>query len=70
MNQDWKTQAALLSEQAKMKKQQEFQQKFMQLRNDEMKFQQTIKKQVQIVDGTKDTKPAKIKIPDIGQLFS
>ena len=36
MNNEWKNQAALLSEDARMKKQQEFQEKFMTLRNAEM----------------------------------
>ena len=48
MNKDWKEQAPLLSEQARMKKQQEFQQKFMALRNDEMKFQGEIKRKEQL----------------------
>lgn len=43
MNEEWKSQAALLSDDAKMKKQQEFQQKVMNLRNEEMKFQGEIK---------------------------
>ena len=48
MNKEWKDQAPLLSEQARMKKQQEFQQKFMALRNDEMKFQGEIKRKEQM----------------------
>lgn len=48
LNKNWKDQAALLSEDARMKKQQEFQQKFMTLRNDEMKFQQEIKRKEQM----------------------
>lgn len=47
MNQEWKSQAALLSEDARMKKQQEFQEKFMNLRNQEMEFQGEIKKKEQ-----------------------
>jgi outer membrane protein len=47
MNKEWKAQAALLSETARMKKQQEFQEKFMSLRNTEMSFQQQIKKKEQ-----------------------
>ncbi len=43
MNQQWKDQAALLSEAARMKKQQDFQEKFMGLRNAEMALQQEIK---------------------------
>ena len=45
MNKEWKSQAALLSESARMKKQQEFQEKFMALRNAEMTFQQEIKRE-------------------------
>lgn len=44
MNQDWKAQAALMSEDARREKQVEFQEKFMALRNEEMKFQQELKK--------------------------
>lgn len=47
LNKEWKESAALLSEQARMKKQTEFQQKFMQLRNDEMNFQSEIKRREQ-----------------------
>ena len=47
LNKEWKNQAAILSEQAKMQKQQEFQQKFIALRNEEMGFQQEIKKKEQ-----------------------
>ncbi len=43
MNEDWKKQAPLLNEQARMTKQQEFQEKFMGLRGEEMKFQNEIK---------------------------
>ncbi len=44
LNEDWKKQAAILSESARAKKQQEFQQRFMALRNSEMTFQQEIKR--------------------------
>lgn len=47
MNKDWKDQAALLSEDARMKKQQEFQEKFLALRNAEMEFQANIKRKEQ-----------------------
>jgi outer membrane protein len=47
MNKDWKDQAALLSEDARLKKQQEFQEKFMTLRNAEMEFQANIKRKEQ-----------------------
>ena len=44
MNEEWTKQAPLLNEQARMGKQKEFQEKFMGLRNDEMSFQEEIKK--------------------------
>ncbi len=47
MNGEWKNQAALLSEDARMKKQQEFQEKFLALRNAEMEFQANIKRKEQ-----------------------
>jgi outer membrane protein len=47
LNKNWKDQAALLSEEARMKKQQEFQEKFLALRNDEMEFQANIKRKEQ-----------------------
>ena len=47
LNNEWKNQAALLSEDARMKKQQEFQEKFMGLRNSEMEFQANIKRKEQ-----------------------
>ncbi len=43
MNEEWQKQKDLLSEQAKANKQKEFQEKFMALRNEEMKFQGEIK---------------------------
>ena len=43
MNKAWKSQAPLLSESARFKRQQEFQEKFLTLRNQEMAFQQEIK---------------------------
>lgn len=43
LNEDWKNQSALLSEEARTRKQAEFQEKFMKLRNEEMQFQQSIK---------------------------
>jgi len=43
LNKDWKNQAPLLSEEARMTKQKAFQGKFLSLRNEEMKFQQSIK---------------------------
>ena len=47
MNNEWKNQASLLSEAAKAKKQQEFQEKFLDLRNKEMTFQKEIKEKEQ-----------------------
>src|SRR5690606_9665005 len=47
MNSEWKSQAALLSESARMQKQQEFQEKFMGLRNAELTFQAEIKRKEQ-----------------------
>ncbi|MEZ4741234.1 MAG: OmpH family outer membrane protein [Bdellovibrionota bacterium] len=43
LNADWKNQAPLLSEEARMNKQKSFQEKFLALRSEEMKFQQEIK---------------------------
>jgi outer membrane protein len=43
MNKEWTSQAALMSDDAKREKQMEFQEKFMALRNQEMKFQQELK---------------------------
>lgn len=48
LNKDWKEQAPLLSDEAKMKKQQEFQEKFMSLRNEEAGFQAEIKRKEQM----------------------
>ena len=47
MNKKWQANAALMNEEAKMKEQQKFQQKFMTLRNDEMNFQQEMKRKEQ-----------------------
>lgn len=47
LNKSWKEQAPLLSESARLKKQQEFQQKFITLRNQEMTFQAEIKRKEQ-----------------------
>jgi outer membrane protein len=47
MNNEWKSQAAVLSEAARAKKQQEFQEKFLDLRNKEMTFQKEIKEKEQ-----------------------
>lgn len=47
MNKEWKDQAPLLSEDARMKKQTEFQEKFLALRNAEMEYQADIKRKEQ-----------------------
>ena len=47
LNKDWKAQAPLLSEEARLKKQQDFQEKFLDLRNQEMTFQAEIKRKEQ-----------------------
>lgn len=47
LNKAWKEQAPLLSESARIKKQQEFQEKFINLRNQEMTFQAEIKRKEQ-----------------------
>jgi len=47
MNNEWKNQASILSEEARMNKQKEFQEKFLALRNAEMEFQQDIKRKEQ-----------------------
>lgn len=60
MNEEWKTQSAVLSEAARMKKQQEFQEKFLSLRNQEMEFQQDIKRKEQKATQTIAVKVAKI----------
>lgn len=47
MNESWKSQASILSEEARMAKQKEFQEKFLALRNAEMEFQGEIKRKEQ-----------------------
>lgn len=47
MNEEWKNKASLLSEDARMNKQREFQEKFLALRNAEMEFQANIKRKEQ-----------------------
>lgn len=47
MHKEWQSQAPLLSESARFKKQQEFQEKFLKLRNAEMTFQNEIKQKEQ-----------------------
>jgi outer membrane protein len=60
LNKEWKEQAALLSEDARMKKQQDFQEKFMALRNQEMEFQSEIKRKEQ-----KATQEIAIKVAQV-----
>lgn len=60
MNEEWKSQAAVLSESARVKKQQEFQEKFLSLRNTEMEFQQDIKRKEQKATQSIAVKVAKI----------
>ncbi|MGE4210014.1 MAG: OmpH family outer membrane protein [Oligoflexales bacterium] len=47
LNKNWQQQAPLLSNEARAKKQQEFQEKYMNLRNEEMNFQADIKQKEQ-----------------------
>lgn len=47
MNKDWQGQAALMSEEARMGKQKEFQEKFMSLRNDDGAFREEMKRKEQ-----------------------
>ena len=47
MNESWKSQASILSEEARMSKQKEFQEKFLALRNSEQEFQGEIKRKEQ-----------------------
>lgn len=47
MNKDWQGQAALMSEEARMTKQKEFQEKFLSLRNDDQAFRDDVKKKEQ-----------------------
>ncbi len=47
LNQDWQKQAALLSEEARLSKQKDFQEKFMTLRKAEMDFQNEMKQKEQ-----------------------
>ena len=43
MNKDFQSQSALISEEARINKQKEFQEKFLALRNDEMSFHESVK---------------------------
>jgi outer membrane protein len=60
MRKEWESKQALLSDQAKMKMQNEFQQKFVQLRTKEMKYDQEMKKKEQEATQKIAVKVAKI----------
>lgn len=47
MNKDWQGQSALMSEEARLNKQKEFQEKFLAMRNDEMAFRENVKQDEQ-----------------------
>jgi outer membrane protein len=47
MNKDWQAQAAVMSEEARLGKQKDFQEKFLSLRNDEMAFRDDVKRKEQ-----------------------
>ena len=47
MNKDWQSQSALMSEEARLNKQKEFQEKFLAMRNDEMGFRDEVKRKEQ-----------------------
>lgn len=65
MNKEWKEQSALLSEDARLKKQQEFQEKFMALRNTEQEFQSEIKRKEQ-----KATQEIAVKVAQVVERLS
>lgn len=60
LNKEWQSQSPLLSDAAKLKKQQKFQEKFVNLRNSELEFQADIKRREQ-----KATKDIAIKVADL-----
>lgn len=47
LNKDWQSQSALMSEEARMNKQKDFQDKFLAMRNDEMSFRESVKHEEQ-----------------------
>ena len=47
LNKDFQSQSSLISEEARMNKQKEFQEKFLAMRNDEMAFRETMKREEQ-----------------------
>jgi outer membrane protein len=62
MNKDWQSQSALMSEEARISKQKEFQEKFLALRNDEMAFREAVKN-----DEQKATQGIAVKVEGIVQ---
>lgn len=62
MNKDWQSQSALMSEEARLAKQKEFQEKFLALRNDEMAFREAVK-----ADEQKATQGIAVKVEGIVQ---
>lgn len=62
MNKDWQSQSALMSEEARIAKQKEFQEKFLALRNDEMAFRESVKN-----DEQKATQGIAVKVEGIVQ---
>jgi outer membrane protein len=60
MNEDWKKQAPLLSEEARISKQKTFQEKFLALRQQEMGFQAQIKRKEQLATQKLAVKIAKV----------
>ena len=62
LNKDWQGQAALMSEEARMAKQKDFQEKFMSLRNDEGAFRDDVKRKEQ-----KATQSIAAKVEEIVQ---
>jgi outer membrane protein len=62
MNKDWQTQSSLMSEEARMNKQKEFQEKFLALRNDEQTFRDSVKQ-----DEQKATQAIAMKVETIVQ---
>lgn len=65
LNKDWKDQGAVLSEEAKMRKQKDFQEKFMDMRNAEMAFQSEVKRKEGVATQKIAMKVSKI-VNDLG----
>lgn len=65
LNKQWTDQSALLSEESRMQKQKEFQEKFVKLRNSEMAFQNEIKRKE-----TEATKRIAIKASKIAETYA